>query len=212
MKTQNKVGIYIAVLVFIFIGVGVVSAEVDSVTVESVFKQNTAIDIKEPCIINGTWCSGSAVCNITIWKPDDSILLSNALMTNQLSFHNKTLTPAQSISLGTYTATASCSDQGLSGYRTFYYQVTPSGSNGILGLSIILILVVYGIALFGFFGKNEWVAIIGGLGLIPLGLYTMTHGIDIYRNFMTDALSVITIGFGAFVALTAGVSIIQENM
>lgn len=95
---------------------------------------------------------------------------------------------------------------------SYEFYVTPSGSLGLLGLSIVVITIIYFIAFFGFFGKNIWVAMFGGMAMILLGLYTLNNGIDIYRSFITEAFSFITMGIGATFALTAGVELIEENL
>ena len=197
-------------MIFLMAIVPMVSAGADDP--DFTFKQVTQIDLKRPCFNNGTWCSPSAICNITIQSPNGDLIINNTRMTNQVSYHNVTLAKSQTVSLGTYKADMICGDGGLFGSDTFFYQITPSGDKDILGLTIILILLIYIITFFGFFGKHEWISVLGSLGMIILGLYTMVSGVDIYRNFMTDAFSIITIGLGAIIAITAAISIIEENI
>ncbi len=66
IKTTALLGarqLILASIAFLLV-MGMASA-IDS---EYTFKQNTQVDLKRPCISNGTWCSGSSVCNITITK------------------------------------------------------------------------------------------------------------------------------------------------
>src|SRR3990167_2923773 len=74
------------------------------------FKQVTQVDLKRPCFNNGTWCSGAAICNMTIQSPNGNNLITNVRMTNQVSFHNVTLSRSQTVDLGTYTANMVCSE------------------------------------------------------------------------------------------------------
>ncbi len=195
-------------LAFIFLFIGIASA-IDS---EYTFKQNTQVDLKRPCINNGTWCSGSSACNITITNPDSTILVNNVLMTNKGSYHNITLQPNKVLQIGYYKADMVCTDGTLSGSDTFSYQVSPSGNTNVLGLFIIVIVIIYAIGFIGFFGKNVWVSVLGGLAMIALGLYTLNSGIDVFRTTITEIFSWITIGIGAIFALTAGIELIQDSM
>ena len=79
-------------------------------------------------------------------------------------------------------------------------------------LCSLLIIVSLGIALFGFFGKNEWLTIIGGLIMIPIGLYFIYNGIDIYKSLVTEIISIAMIGLGAFFTIFTGVSVIEDNL
>jgi hypothetical protein len=72
------------------------------------FIVNSPIDIKLQCIINGSYCSLSSICNVTILYPNNTILANNKLMTNQYSFHNYTITDSSII--GNYLCSASCCD------------------------------------------------------------------------------------------------------
>ncbi len=105
-----------------------------------------------------------------------------------------------------------CTDGTLSGSDTFSYQVSPSGNTNVLGLFIIVIVIIYAIGFIGFFGKNVWVSVLGGLAMIALGLYTLNSGIDVFRTTITEIFSWITIGIGAIFALTAGIELIQDSM
>ncbi len=95
--------------------------------------------------------------------------------------------------------------------ETLSFQVTPSGNTGNEAFYIIVILLAYGISFIGFFGKNEWITIFGGLIMMFLGIYIVNTGIIIFRDVLTVAISYITIFLGAFFALFTTVSIIKEN-
>jgi hypothetical protein len=175
------------------------------------FKQNTQVDLKRPCINNGTWCSTDAVCNITIISPTNALIKSNVLMTNSVSYHNITLIPNNNLEIGLYKADMTCKESnGYSGSDTFYYSISPSGSSNILGLFIIVILACYSIAFIGFFGKNEIVAMVGGMAMLILGIYLLNNGIDVYRNFMTESFSWITTALGAIFTGMAGMAMLEE--
>jgi hypothetical protein len=116
-----------------------------------------------------------------------------------------------------------CDTSQLGGYVYNYYEadgttwindftVTPSGLDNVLGYFILCFIIVYSIGFIGFFGKNEWISIIGGLAMISLGTYVILNGIDVYRTTLTDVIAWWTIALGAFFSLYAAVAVIQDNM
>lgn len=175
-------------------------------------EQGKSYDIKRPCFNNGTFCSGSAACNITITDSSGQAIIKNQRMTNQISFHNYTLSAASTQQLGAFNAIMTCSDGGLNGDDTFTLYSAPLGSTETLGFFIVVILLLYGITLVGAYFESYPIATIGGLGLLGLGVFIMTEGIDIYRNFATTIVAFITIAIGAYFGLTGAMKIIQENM
>jgi hypothetical protein len=94
---------------------------------ELTFKVNEEIDLKRPCFNNGTFCSATAVCNITIMYPDGSTVINNQEMTNQVSFHNVTVNFTLNNQKGTHENFMTCCDAGRCGDDTFDYTVTGTG-------------------------------------------------------------------------------------
>lgn len=157
-----KIKIILAAFVLIFLVLPLVSAVEPNYN----FRKETQVDLKRPCINNGTWCSGSASCNLTITDPDNLLLINNNLMTNQISYHNYTLNETQTFKLGIFKVDMVCTDVGLNGAETFYYQIsqtgtTPTTSQGILYVIIIifasifaLLFLYFGVTLDGNDGRN----------------------------------------------------------
>ena len=81
----------------------------------------------------------------------------------------------------------------------------------ILIFFVFVIIMLYGITLIGFFGKNIPVTILGGMSLLGLGLYTINNGIIIYRDWLTNYFSYVTIAIGAILAIWATLEAIQEG-
>lgn len=106
-------------------------------------------DVKRSCTFNGTDCSGSAVCNITITYPDQTNLIKNVRMTNQGSFHNYTLLGDKINQLEYYTVHMVCDDGGLYGTEDFQFQVTgngkPNASGGVVVLFSVMFIILVGI-------------------------------------------------------------------
>lgn len=172
------------------------------------YKVETLSNFTVDCLDNGV-PQPTATANLTIVKVGGNVEIDNVVMThlnNGKFYYEGALTD-----LGEYEATGTCCTTSCWS-ESADYLVTPSGSTNILGFFILVILIIYGIAFVGFFGKNEWVAILGGMAMIGLGIFTINNGIDIFRNQITDIFSWTTIGMGAFFAIFAGIEIIQENM
>lgn len=156
-------------------------------------------------------CDNCTFVNITtIQYPDSTISSINSVMTKDGANYNYSFLGTGSI--GEYSYTTCGNPDGTFTCETATFEVTASGYDNMLGLSIIIILIIYAIAFIGFFGRNEWVTILGGFALILLGLFTLNNGIDVFRNFITESFSFITIGLGAFFTIFTGLQIINENM
>ena len=92
------------------------------------FQQNTRIDLKEFCQQDdGKDCSSAASCTITIRYPNETILITNGSMTNQIKFFNYTLLANQTSIVGEYKAKVVCDDPPASGVDDFVYLINPSG-------------------------------------------------------------------------------------
>ena len=113
--------------------------------------------------------------------------------------------------LGPYGYVIHCNGSMLGGFYSGGFTATPEGRGPRVGFFIIIFVFAYGLGFIGFFGKNEWISIIGGMACLSLGLYTITAGIDIYRNFITLGISYFTIAMGAIFTLIPALEMIEEN-
>lgn len=195
----------ILIIVLLLAVLPMINAEVQTL---GTYKQNTCVSLVQTC----TNCTYVNLTSVSI--PTSGITTLEAPMTQ--TGYNYNYTYCTTSALGKYIATTCGDVDGVNTCVSYDFLITPSGSNfggnGLLGLSIIIIAVVYLIGFFGFFAKHEWISVFGGMAMLILGLYMMTNGIDVYRNFMTDALAWITVGIGVIFAITAGIEIIEENL
>ena len=164
------------------------------------------------CIILKQTCATCTYNNISriIVNPSSSIVLEDVAMTRDGTFYNYSF--CNTTLLGEYQV------DGFGDYiggvlTTWNYEfdVTPSGFKGVLGLFIILIVGAYAIGFIGFFGKHEWVSVLGGLTMMLLGIYIARYGLDAYRNFMTIGFSYFTIGLGGLFTLVPLIEMIRGN-
>ena len=115
--------------------------------------------------------------------------------------------------IGDYTYVTHCNSTNFGGVVSVKIAVTPTGElTNLVPFFIVLYLVLFGIIVFGFYTKIEWFAVLGGMGLMFMGIYTMNNGIIIFRNVATEFVSWLTIAFGAMAALIAAISVIEDNL
>lgn len=110
---------------------------------------NEELDIKITCLNDG-YCSNTSFCNINIKDPDSNLIVANQNMTNQISYHNYTITPN---STGLYTVTGFCKDGSIS--NEIYYLFLITGDGTVIGvpeslINIFLLLFFIGL-LIGFY-------------------------------------------------------------
>ncbi len=168
-----------------------------------VFKQGECIGLIQTCA-NCTYNNISRV-----FHPDATKSLDNNLMTKDDTYYNYSF--CNTSQLGTYIVNGFGDIDGIKTSWSYDLDVTPSGDENVLGLFIIVIFIAYAIGFIGFFGKHEWVSVMGGFAMMLLGVYILINGIDVYRNFMTIALSSITAGLGAIFALVPLLELLRDN-
>jgi hypothetical protein len=169
-----------------------------------VFKQNTTINITQVCY-NATYITLTSVT-----YPNSTKAVNQSNMTSQGSgefiyvFKNATIS-------GRYNVMGI--SNGCDNTFATYFDVTPSGNSGLdnIYLYILIILLSYGIALIGFFGKSVWVAVIGGLAMVIFGIYVYTQGIIIYINWVTNTIAALSVALGAFFVLYSTVEYIEST-
>jgi len=203
---MNK--IFLLVTLVLLLSVTYVTAQSDLV-----FKQNQQFDLKVPVFFNGTIASSSANCNITIFDPDGDAIIDNQLMTNQNTFHNFTLSSANTLNIGDHTVSIFCNDQGNDGFSTFNYLISPSGTDdndiGQLILLSVGFLFSVGFLWFGFNKQDPVFVIFGAFVLFSLGLYMLLNGIAVYRNTLTEGVSIITLGIAGYISVRTGLEMMN---
>jgi len=147
-------------LLILVIGVlliGIVSAEL-------IFEQNSIIDLKLPCILEGVPCSNSAECNISIKYPNSDYLIDLAIMTNKGNGDfNITLNETKTATLGEHRWDVYCCDGEECGDGHGSYEITVNGKDKPSGIVIVLFSILFLILL---------------AALISLILYTLGHLIE----------------------------------
>lgn len=151
---------------------------------EDIFiKQSTVYDLKRPCFNNGTYCDSSFACNFSMFLPNGTTVINNQEMTNQVSFHNITLSAVDTQIKGTHAATMICTDGSESGSDTFEILINPVGlkptdqrSNTLLLTVIFMGVISLFLFLAGFkmeFTPLKWSFYIMGMLSILIAINVM---------------------------------------
>lgn len=109
------------------------------VDASEIFKQNTRVNLKVPCSNNNTLCSASATANITIFYPDKTDVIRNAVMTNNPTYFNYTILENMTFMTGEYTYIAYGDDGGLKDSYTDSFTITPNGEEATTGRAVFYI-------------------------------------------------------------------------
>ena len=181
-----------------------------SATTET-FRQNLAVNYSKQCINNGTACSGSAMCNITIQYPDNNFVVRNTSMTNlQNGWFRYNINAYLLSSLGTYTVNINCIDNSAYGAETYYFEVTPTGNTDTTNFYWIILGVGFIIIMLGFWIDEPYLVIFGSIIMFLIGLSFLIYGFGGEKNNTTYAVSIIIIGFAAFLSIESARQTIVE--
>ncbi len=109
--------------------------------------------------------------------------------------------------IGRYSYLVRCKTENLGGAISIGIEVTPTGLSENIILYIIFFAIFYGLTFLGIKIKNPWVSLFGCFGLLAVGIYTLTSGIAVYKTFVTDFVSYISIGIGLGIGFQALIEI-----
>jgi hypothetical protein len=190
-----------SLLLFFFVIIALQTVHATDVEIEYTFKMAPTISIERPCFSDTGWCTGAAVCNLKVTDPDNNIIVQNGVMTNQVSFHN--LSVSNISKTGIYKADMVCTDNGVSGFNSFFFAVNDAGfdyrQNGGVGFilgTVILLMVLFGIASFYMNDGLRLAFLTLTFLMLPVSLWI---ALNIVRNsFMGSTfVSLLTWAYGA---------------
>jgi hypothetical protein len=201
--TKKVMGRQLFLLVFVsLLLIGFVSAEVQSL---GTFKQNQCVNVIQTCS-NCTYANISSIV-----APDSTEVLGLSSMTKVGTKYNKTFCSTSSI--GTYIVNGYADVDGVNTVWAYDFEVTPSGYTGTLGFSFILLGILGGLIVLGFAIKEGWFVVIGGMGFMVFGLYSIINGIAGFKDtFMTWTVSLLILGIGAYLSIKSAIELIQGDL
>jgi len=113
------------------------------INAQLIYEEGTTVQLKIPCINNGTLCSAAATCNLTVLYPNSTTLINNSAMDNALGFFLYDLTTDETTPDGEYIGTTNCADGGVNGYSTFTYWITVNGKENPGAVTIIFFVASF---------------------------------------------------------------------
>ena len=178
------------------------------------FKQNDAVTIGVPCsdAINNP-CTFEVNCTLDM-QYDNAMtrIIANAPMEVADGWANYSISQGTLSLIGIGSGNARCTDGNNSGFSTFDWEVTPSGFINTSWIYIIFLVVLSGIIILGFSISEAWFVVLGGMGFIMLGLYSINYGIVGFKDmFMTWTISLFEIGVGTILALGSAFQKIESG-
>jgi len=126
---------------------------------------------------------------------------------------------AGNLSVGTYSYQFKCQGNDLTtptalkigGYNVGTFTVTPSGFGDTLGFYLIIILLLFLLIFMGFSIGEEWFVILGGLGLMMLGIYSINSGVAGFKDmFMTWGVGLFEIGVGFILSIKSSFELFKD--
>jgi len=89
---------------------------------------------------------------------------------------------------------------------TQYFVITPSGFANTLGFYILMLIIMGSVIFIGFYLQDAWFVILGGMGLIMLGIYSINYGVAGFKDmFMTWGIGLFEIAVGAILSIQGGI-------
>jgi len=186
--------------------VGFYLVSLTSATTWGTYKQNNCVNIVSICPL--TSCNETNITKIT--SPSSSIIASNVQATHSGNTWNYTFCNTSEI--GIYNVYGFSDNSTKTIYFAGDFEVTPSGFIDTFGLYIILLLILGSVIILGFSIKEAWFVVIGGMGFIMLGVYSLNYGVVGFRDeFMTLGISLFEIAVGAILSIGSGIQKIEYD-
>jgi len=120
----------------------------------STYQQSTDIDIKHPVRIDGA-IPTNTVCNITIYYPNNTLMVDFQPMTNNGSFYNYTIDSTFTGTKGIYNYDILCSNGELNSTQSYDFLINLGGvepSTSRTDTTTRNIIIFFGLAIFCFIG------------------------------------------------------------
>jgi hypothetical protein len=149
-------------------------------------------------------CASCTYVNITVSNSDGLILTNKAMINNGSGTWTYNFTPTK---ISRYDVTGVGDMNGVNEPFAARFEVTPSGFLDTFKFYLLILLIISGVITLGFILKEEWFIVLGGMGLMMLGIYTINSGFVGFKDmFMTWGMGIFEIGVGFVLTIIAGLS------
>ncbi len=193
--------------VFLFVGIFLVT----TISAELIFKENSVIDLKIVCI-NAGFCSASAQCNVSVFDPNENVILSGVESTqsSNLAFFNITLNENITTPSGEWRVGGFCKDGSVTELVDFTFLVTPSGLANLFNFYTIIMLLSGVVIFFGFWIRDPWVVLLGTFGLYFVGLFILINGIVGVKDMVTTySIAIIILAIAGYISIKTGLEVMN---
>ena len=190
------------ILIFLFVGMLLINflSAIDIPTVQ----RGQPVDLIQFC----PTCTYVNLSSVTL--PNNTQIFVNDVMVKNGNTY--TYAWSDTFQIGEYIYFVFGDKGGNTVGESLTFTVTPTGEKDVMIFYIVAYVILFGIVIFGFSVRNEWITVLGGLGLLFMGIYTLNSGIGMYKNSTSEILSWITIGLGAIISIVIGIELIEENL
>lgn len=191
-----KIRIILALFVFCFFVL------INNVNAEPAYTgvQGENMDLKVSCFdTDNDFCDDATDCEITIFKPDQLVLVNNQSMEYMGTYFNYSLSSDQNDDIGVYSAVVRCEGSTI-GYTTFNYEIVEKRGSFLQSYLYIIIIIIWVGLLLGLALKQDLLVGLMGIGLTIVGLFIIQNGFVGYNNDITDIFGILNLftGLGFF--------------
>ena len=206
-KIEINGRIYYSIIIIIaalmMLGLSTVSAIGFPIVPSYQYQVYSEINIKNSCYFNSTFCPATTTCNITVYNPNNDVIVNNKNMTYGGAYFEYIIPDSGNLSVGFYKCDMICTNGGYSGTESFYIEIITGGN---ISLFIILAIASILILIFAIAMQNEYLGFISGALFIVTGLYSIIYGVAGLANMYTDAIGYVALGLGIMFLAAAGYS------
>lgn len=156
-------------------------------------------------------CNNCTYCNWTSIKSPESVLYTNINTTQSGTYYYSTLNGNNTGTIGEYVYCYDCGNAIESSTGCLSFEITPTGSNRNPTFYFMILLLSFGVIIFGLWMKDEPITIFGTFGLYFLSFYILFYGIDGVKDTTTTwAFGLITLGIAMYISTKATYELIID--
>lgn len=164
-------------------------------------KQAQNSDIKIPVYkSDNSPADNTITCTITISNDQRFLIQNGGMSFNTGGIFNYTILAGNLTEIDVYDGKVDCDDNSDFGFGKFIVEVNPSGLAGFTGFFFLIIILSYGVVIFGAWKRDITISLLGTLALYFVGIWMLFFGIESFKNFLTDGFAIITLGLAAYLS------------
>lgn len=159
------------------------------------FKQHGCVTLTQICAN----CTYVNVTQINLPYNNTQILASQLPMTKQDTVYNSSF--CNTGNLGKHIVNWKADPNGLTTTGNFDFEISSTGYNIPVSFQFLFIGFIFALLMIGLYKRDITMTLLPTLGLYFIGLWMLFYGLNIYKNFYTEAFSFITLGIAAYLSV-----------